>query len=316
MYLLSYFRTEAEALHLALSEDGLRWRAIDDNRPVWWSSVGARSVRDPFIARDQVGRFHLFATNGWQADSILHAVSRDLRTWSDEELIPVMAGVAGVRNCWAPECFYDHHARRYQLIWSSSITDPSGRDDWNHRIWGTTTEDFRDYTAPRLFFDPGYSVIDATVTRRDDGLLMVFKDERGENRIGTSGKALHACFAPRADGPWSEVSAPITPPLTEGPALFRRDGRLILLFDHFMEGFYAAMESADGVRWMAVTDALEFPPGPRHASVIEVDASVAEGLLREMDNVVASRALRITPAPAGSGQRDVSIKHDRELAPE
>ncbi len=31
MYLLSYFRTDAEALHFALSTDGLRWQAVHHN---------------------------------------------------------------------------------------------------------------------------------------------------------------------------------------------------------------------------------------------------------------------------------------------
>ncbi len=282
MYVLSYFRTDAEALHFAISTDGLRWQALHNNQPILRSSIGTRSIRDPFIVPTHDGQFHLLATNGWHAGSILHAVSDDLIAWRDETLVPVMQGVAGVRNCWAPECFYDNVAHCYRLIWSSSITDPTGQDDWNHRIWSTTTTDWGTYTPAQLFFDPGYSVIDATVVAHDRGYLMAFKDERGENHAGTAGKAIRVCFAPHAHGPWTQISALVTPPLTEGPALFRRDTRWVMLFDHFMEGFFGTVESEDGRAWSAIKEQLQLPPGVRHASVLTIDAAHAAHLLRRL----------------------------------
>jgi len=282
MYVLSYFRTEAEALHLAISTDGLWWQALNNNQPIFHSSIGTRSIRDPFIFQTHDGQFHLLATNGWEAESILHAVSEDLITWHDEMVVPVMHGVAGVRNCWAPECFRDHARQCYRLIWSSSIAAPTGHDDWNHRIWSTTTTDWATYTPARLFFDPGYSVIDAAVVAHDGEYLMAFKDERGENRVGTAGKAIGVWMAPDALGPWMQISALITPPLTEGPALFRRDNTWVMLFDHFMEGFFGAMESQDGRSWLLITDRLQMPSNPRHASVLTIDDAQAEQLLRRL----------------------------------
>jgi hypothetical protein len=41
-FLLSYFRTPDEALHLAWSEDGLGWRALNDNQAVLRATVGNR----------------------------------------------------------------------------------------------------------------------------------------------------------------------------------------------------------------------------------------------------------------------------------
>ena len=79
----------------------------------------------------------------------MHAVSADLRTWSPQELIPVMAAVPGAHNAWAPEFFYDPDRRCYQLIWSS-VVDPAApmARDWqntgqDHRIWGCATRTFR-----------------------------------------------------------------------------------------------------------------------------------------------------------------------------
>ena len=279
MYVMSYFRTEAEALHLAISQDGLHWQALNNNQPIWHSPLGARSVRDPALVRDQEGRFHLLSTDGWKSDSILHATSLDLLHWENARLIPVMRGIEGVRNCWAPECFYDHEASCYRLIWSSAITEPNAPNDGNHRIWGTTTRVFEDFTPAEIFFDPGHSVIDATVVRRGDRrFLMAYKDERGENRPDTRWKAIQICFASRATGPWTETSQFLTPPLSEGPALFERAGGWTMFFDLFGAGRFGALHSADGVHWQDISDQVQFPPGPRHASVLPVDADTARAL--------------------------------------
>ncbi len=242
MFAMSYFRTESEALHLAVSEDGLRWEPLNGNRPLLHGTHGAGRLRDPFVFADQGGLFHLLATVGWHSDSIVHAVSDDLLDWSEQQLLPIMGDVPGVRNCWAPECFFDYEEGLYRIIWSSSVTEPSGASDGNHLIWEATTKDFASYSAPRLFFDPGYSVIDATVAYHEGLYLMAFKDERGNNEQplhpGETWKAICICAAPRATGPFTEISEFITPSLTEGPTLFRRasgDG-WTLFFDFFMKG--------------------------------------------------------------------------------
>lgn len=281
MYAMSYFRTEAEALHLAVSDDGLTWDALNGNRPVWESPVGANSVRDPSLIQDANGQFHLFATNGWRADSILHAVSEDLLTWTDARLVPVMAGVENVQNCWAPECFFDADAQVYRVLWSSSVTEPNGPVDWNHRIWSAATTDFQTFSPAQLFFDPGHSVIDATVVRHGDGYLMAYKDERGENAATTQFKAIKVCVADNALGPWRETSEFLTPPLSEGPALFCRAGGWTMLFDLFIADKFGALHSGDGRVWTDISSEVHFPPGPRHASVLEVSDDVGAALRRK-----------------------------------
>ncbi len=66
MYLLAYFRTAAEALHYALSEDGLVWHALNGNRPVLLGEVGSKTLRDPFVFRALDGHYHLCVSGpGW-----------------------------------------------------------------------------------------------------------------------------------------------------------------------------------------------------------------------------------------------------------
>ncbi|MDP9380267.1 MAG: hypothetical protein M3Q29_08955, partial [Chloroflexota bacterium] len=65
--------------------------------------------------------YHLFATDGWASDRIIHCWSADLLDWSAQQSVPVMASIKGTRNCWAPECFRDQERGVYRLIWSSTV---------------------------------------------------------------------------------------------------------------------------------------------------------------------------------------------------
>lgn len=92
--------------------------------------------------------------------------------------------------------------------------------------------------------------------------------------------AIRVGAAPSAIGPFRADSGPVTPRLTEGPTLFRADGRWPMFFDHFAGGAYGAVASGDGVDWTDVTDRVRFPPGARHASVLEVDEAIGRALRR------------------------------------
>jgi hypothetical protein len=185
-----------------------------------------------------------------------------------------MAHVPQTRNSWAPECFYDVENALYRVIWSSTI----GGKDYDHRIWGTTTHDFIEYSKSEIFFDPGHNVIDANVVHHEGLYWMAWKDERGENKVGTDCKTIHVCTTPRIGDPWSERSVALTPPLTEGPTLFRRGNEWTMFFDYFMGDRFGAISSRDGKTWTDITEHVQFPPDPRHACVLEVDEGVAKGL--------------------------------------
>ncbi len=279
-FVMSYFRTRKEALHVAISHDGYDWSALNRNRPILSSTLGTRTMRDPFIFRDRDDRFHLLATDGWTSQYIIHAISEDLIRWEKMSAVPVMVGVAGARNSWAPEAFYDAEERIYRVIWSSSVLPDEPGDARDHRIWSAPTEDFITFGPPELFFDPGFSAIDATVFRKDDLYLMAFKDERGSNKPDTMHKAIRLCESRGDCRSFGTVSGIVTPPLTEGPILFRCHGRWMLFYDCFMAGQWGASVSVDLVNWVDVTRGVRFPTGPRHGSVLEVEYAVIDRLER------------------------------------
>ncbi len=276
MYIFSYFTTEEERLFLAASEDGFNWSNVNDGKAVAASEVGTRQMRDPHIIQGKDGWFHLVWTDGWASRSIGYARSRDLKHWEDQRLIPVMEHLELTQNVWAPETFYDATVDAYRIVWSSTVGD-QGRD---HRIWSTTTKDFETFTEARLFFDPGYNVIDATVIDRGDHFFMVYKDERGTNEASTDNKAMRSCKLDKAgderDRPAvSDISGLITPVLTEGPSLYpvtlpEGEG-WCLIYDGFHEHYYDARVSLDLYDWMPLSKRIGLPIGARHGAVCKLD---------------------------------------------
>jgi hypothetical protein len=282
-FLVSYFKRDDEAMYLASSEDGFAFEPVNGGEPVLRGEVGTRTLRDPFIGRGPDGRFHMLATDGWSSTSIVHASSVSLEEWSPQALAPVMRGVPGAQNAWAPEFFVDRETGLAQVIWSSVVDVGAGPRDWlagshEHRIWGSSTSDFQSFSPARLFFDPGYSVIDATVQPVADGYVMVFKDERGTNENSASHKRLVVTtFGKPGAGfttPASVIGDGRLPFLVEGPSLFRRGDEWVLIFDFYLEGGYGALSTRDWMTWQPAE--ISLPPGMRHASVLSLPDSAWE----------------------------------------
>tara|TARA_B100000700_G_scaffold146051_1_gene162523 strand:+ start:953 stop:1804 length:852 start_codon:yes stop_codon:yes gene_type:complete len=278
MYLLSYFRTESEALHLALSEDGFTFEAVNGNLAVLEATEQTGTMRDPFLFQDQDGLFHLLATDGWRGTSLAHATSEDLIFWSEQRIIPVMETIPGTRNVWAPEVFYGIEDGQYRIIWSSTVDTSETERVRDHRIWACNTIDFETFSDSYLFFDPGYNVIDATVVGYGDVYLMAFKDERGENRVDTDYKAIRTAISLVPGGPFEAVSDLVTPAPVEGPTIYRKDNLWVMLYDHFLEDCYGVSVSKDGRQWTVSEVEVVLPEGLRHGSVIEVSKQIADRL--------------------------------------
>lgn len=302
MFCFSFFREMAPALHLAISDDLLAWNEITDEEPVLESNVGNLYWRDPFVIQAMDGTFHLLCTDGWSSPNIVHACSKDLLTWSPQGVIPVMKDFLDARNAWAPEACYDRQLKDYVIFWSSTVPsafalpEDKPRDYLNHRIYACRTRDFRTYSRTRLFFDPGYNCIDASINFNNGKYLMAFKDERGDNPSFPGELArkhvLVACSEALA-GPWSIVPDPVSrssydddhandvKTWAEGPCVFwdTRSREWWIFYEYFRSHRYGAVHSKDGVHWTNVDDKLSFPPGVKHGTVFEVmDADVIKKL--------------------------------------
>lgn len=295
-YLFSYFSNksaggrsgESAGLHLAYSYDGLKWTALNDDKPLLVPEIGKdKLMRDPSICQGPDGTFHMVWTSGWKDRIIGYASSKDLLNWSEQREIPVMSHEPTARNCWAPEVTYCAEEDLFYIYWATTIPNRhspiKGMDKresgLNHRIYLVTTKDFKTFSKARLWFDPGFSAIDSAIVRdeKNGDWIMVVKNENhtpAEKNIRvTRTKRL-------SDGFPTKVSAPITRNWVEGPSPLFVGDTLYVYVDFYCNKHYGAVKSLDrGVTWSEVPSSdISFPDGIRHGTAFAVDSAIVEAL--------------------------------------
>jgi hypothetical protein len=288
-YLFTYFTKNGEdGLHLAWSRDGYKWERLNDGRSYLVPTVGkSKLMRDPCVVRGPDGTFHMVWTSGWNENNIGYASTNDFIHWSAQKEVPVMAHEPRVRNCWAPEIAYDSTRSEYIIFWASTIpgrfaeTAGSSESEYNHRMYYTTTKDFATFTPTQLFFDPGFSVIDATFIHANGRHYLVFKDE---TRTPPK-KYLQLAESSDLRGPFKNFSAPFTPPglWVEGPTALKIGADIVLYYDAYQTKHYGAMRSRDLKTWEDVTEQLSLPDEGtpvrmRHGTAIEVPTAIITSL--------------------------------------
>lgn len=272
-YLFSYFTGNGEdGLHLAWSADGIKWEALGGAKSYLAPTVGeSKLMRDPCLMLGPDGVFRLFWTTAWGGKTIGYASSRDLIHWSPSRAIAVMENEPGCKNCWAPEVFYDKAQQDYLIIWSTTIT---GRYGDSHRMYSTTTRDFESYTPAKLFFEPGYSVIDGTIAEYGGKFYLVHKDER-QTPVK---KNLRLATSDAIAGPYGPPAEPFTKDWVEGPTVLKIGEEYTVYFDCYREKHYGAMKTRDFKKWEDVTDQLSMPAGVRHGTALAVPAEIIKQL--------------------------------------
>lgn len=279
VYLFSSFRNDGEdGLHLAYSSDGYAWTDLGGSflRP----QVGKHKLmRDPSVLQAPDGTFHMVWTTGWRDDKGFgYARSRDLVHWSKQKFVEAMAHEPNTHNVWAPELFYDEESKRFIICWASTI--PGRYPDHlearrnNHRMYCTTTRDFEKFTDTKLFFEPGFSVIDGVIVKWNGRYVLVHKDNTRHMlnlRVAFGGSAL---------GPFTDVSEPFTEKFTEGPTVLRLGDEWIIYFDMYRKKRYGAVTTRDFKTWTDVTSMLAYPEGARHGTVFRASYEILEGLKR------------------------------------
>ncbi|HWA24195.1 MAG TPA: glycoside hydrolase family 43 protein [Lacunisphaera sp.] len=290
-YLFTYFtRNGEDGLHLAWSEDGYKWHPLREGKSVLAPKIGSKEhlLRDPCVARGPDGTYHMVWTSGWWERGIGYASTKDFITWSDQREIPVMAHEPTARNSWAPEITYDEARGEFVIFWATTIpgrfaeTDAASEDQLNHRIYRTTTKDFKTFTPTALYYDPGFSCIDMTFLQADGRRWLIIKNE---TRFPAPEKNLRMGPAEGLQGPFGPLGAPFTPAglWVEGPTALKIGDEYLVYFEAYMKKHYCAMRSKDLKTWEDVTDRVEFlfpgtPERMKHGSVMPVPRALIEAL--------------------------------------
>jgi len=286
LFVMSHFIGNGESgLHLCWSEDGLNWKTLNDGKSFMTPTVGKHKlVRDPSILQAPDGTFHMVWTISWTQPGIGYAHSKDLIHWSKQKLIPVMEDEPTVRNCWAPELFFEESNGTYYIFWSSTIPDrfegPGSEDNYNHRQYYITTKDFVTFSPTKLFFEPGHNVIDGYLAKESKPnkpaqYLLFYKDEtlRPEPK-----KSIHLAVGESPTGPFKPQGEIGHTNWIEGPSAIKIGEYWYVYYDCYAKNHYGAVRSKDLKSWENITDKISFPKGIRHGTIFRVKPEIVRGI--------------------------------------
>lgn len=284
VYLFAFFRGGSQdGLHLAWSNDGLKWEAIAGDRSFLRPNVGQEKLmRDPSLFRAADGTFHMVWTCGWSEKQIGYSSSKDLINWSEQKTIPVMVNEPECQQCWAPEIRFNKTTGEYIIYWSSTVgpraarggrgpaTAPATRPAAYFKTYSTTTKDFVTFTPTKVFFDAGFGQIDASILDDNGKFILFFKH---------GGQGTQLAFADKIDGPYTNITdyqfAWPNADQWEGAWPVKIGDSYIAYVDHYRNrNRMGAWRSKDLKTWENITDQTSGLFDIRHGSVIKVPRSM------------------------------------------
>ena len=279
LYMFTSFHEPAdEGLRFLYSENGIDW----DSVPGTWlkPELGMNIMRDPSIVMGPDSTYHLVWTIAWKGDTGFgYSSSKDLVNWTPQRRIPAMDSIPSTQNVWAPELFYDDEKDQFMIVYASCVVDAGydvgiEEEKNNHRLYYLTTKDFETFSEPKIFYEPGFSCIDAVIVKRaPKDYVMVLKDNTRPNRN------IKVAFAEDAEGPYSEPSEAFTEMLTEGPSVAKVGDDYYIYYDVYKKYIYGAHKTKDFIHFTDVTDSISVPNGHKHGTIFRAPRSVVENLI-------------------------------------
>ncbi|MGH9599401.1 MAG: glycoside hydrolase family 43 protein [Terracidiphilus sp.] len=286
-WLFIYFKEPGnQGIYFALSRDGYHYTPLNNGQPWLAPSHPGELMRDVFLtrgpARAQGRLFHMVWTWGWRGNSLGYASSPDLLSWSEQKQVPIMQDYPQTNNVWAPETYWDAKRKEWLIVWASSIKGSMKESKQGNRIWSSFTPDFNTFSKPKIFFDPGYVTIDATIFHGKTGpYRLIFKDQTYDplcfqERVATG---------PTLEGPWSHISGPINESWSEGPSAIQVGKTYIVYYDHYRppRARYEAVATTDWKHWKDITAETSLPEHAKHGSFLKISDAEAARLLARHD---------------------------------
>ena len=198
-------------------------------------------------------------------------------------------------NTWAPEAYYDDtHRRVRRLLGLEALRaeDTAHTGNTYNRMMYATTRDFRTFSEPKVWVDPGYSVIDSTVIKHDGTYYRFTKDERNNTSSTPCSKFIleekstqlrspNWDFVEDCIGKATDTSAGIAQ--GEGPTIFKSQhrGQVVPVHRRVRRARLRAVRDHRPRRGrFTMSTGYDLPAHPRHGTVLPVTKAELDRLRR------------------------------------
>ena len=202
-YLYAHMHETGEYTCYALNTGGNNWNDLLKSGEVFPTDKYTKTggMRDAFTYRLKSGKgFMLVGTDmtsrlGWESNHIMDLmVSPDLIHWTKEAFIDLeteenLAAISKALGktitaktmtaAWAPQVIYDPETKTYVLYYSVGINGVDESVNRHYIFYQQIDEDLNILCEPRVYFSPGYDIIDADIVWNavDQQYVMQFKCE-------------------------------------------------------------------------------------------------------------------------------------------
>lgn len=280
-YLFTYFignGPDEEPIRYALSTDGYKYNALNNNEPIISSKKISSSgdVRDPHILRSNDGKtFYMVVTDlyvtdqGWNNYAMVLMKSTDLINWTSSKInIPETypEEYGDIDRVWAPQTIYDNESNRYMVYWSMHT-----KNNPDIIYYAFANKDFAGFesTPKQLYYSPTNSAcIDGDIIYKDGKYHLFFKNEE------PSQKGIMKAVSDKLTEGYVELKGNVdqTDDAVEGSSVFKliNSDTYILMYDVYSKGKYQFTKSTDLLNFSIVDDAISMDFHPRHGTVIPI----------------------------------------------
>lgn len=255
-YLLVYFKDETHGIHFALSSDGYRFTAVNEDRPVFKGADLAeqKGVRDPYLMRGPDDQFYLAMTDlhifaqreglratEWERDGAAYGwgnnrglvlmKSADLVNWTRSSLRVDQAfpSLANIGCAWAPSMIWDADRGRILVHFTMRFGNGVNRLYYSYADPAFTKLE----TEPALLFRyPRDSVttIDSDIARVGDKYVLAYTphDPHPGVKLAVS-DSLTSGYV------YQDESIPVERGACEAPTIWKRIGeeKWVIMFDAY-----------------------------------------------------------------------------------
>ncbi len=312
IFLMAYFKDNGVAgVFLAASTDGIHYQTVNNGKPIMAPPAwpGQNLTRDPSILYHN-GKFRMVWTSHWTGKIFGYAESTDLLNWSTPIQVTAVPTTAPADeqpiNVWAPEIHWNPFNKEYFILYALTTpkerfngnnSDNSGKNQtqYDNRIYITRTTNGQTFTDGKLFFDQGFSCIDAVMqwNKAQRNWVMVVKNSRNPDLQDRPGRNLCITYANKnlLEPNFTPVSAPIVgthspifshphlqKSMAEGPSLVYHNKLWWLYWDEPAGNHLQLATSPNLQQWTHIKEA-SFPDKAQHGTVFLVPQKLVQHLL-------------------------------------